>query len=68
LEGNNLPPSLTISPKTSDRNFEIAILFTVIKRSGNYVFEDDDPPKTFRARVVSYVLEAFKVYIERMIA
>ena len=43
-------------------------MFTVIKRSGNYVFEDDDPPKTFRARVVSYVLEAFKVYIERMIA
>jgi hypothetical protein len=53
-------PSLTptISPNTSNQNFEIDILFNVVERSGNYVFEDDTPPTVPRARVVSYALGA----------
>jgi hypothetical protein len=50
----NTPPTLTISPKTSNNNFEIAIFFNVVKKSGNYVFEDDTPPTAFSARVISY--------------
>jgi hypothetical protein len=35
--------------------------------SGNYIFEDDNPPTALRARVVSYALAAYKVYIEKVI-
>ena len=46
LEGNYPPPPMPIiSPNTSDHNFEIAILFSVVERSGNSVFEGDNPPK-----------------------
>jgi len=31
-------------------------LFNVVGRSGNYIFELDNPPTVFRARVVSYAL------------
>jgi hypothetical protein len=51
-------------PKTSNQNFEVAILFSVVKRTGNYVFEDDTPTITaLRARVVSYALGAYKVFL-----
>jgi hypothetical protein len=33
----NTPLIPTISPNTSNQNFEIAILFDVVKKSGNYV-------------------------------
>ena len=33
----------TISPNTSNQNFEIAILLSTVKRSKNHVFEDEDP-------------------------
>jgi len=37
-------PSLlpTISSNKSNQNLEIAILFNIDERSGNYVFEDDN--------------------------
>jgi hypothetical protein len=35
--------TLTISKNTSNKNFKTAILFNVIEKSGNYVFEDDNP-------------------------
>ena len=58
-------PSLTptISPNTSNQNLEIAILFNVVEMSGNYVFEDDTPPTAITARVVSYALGAYQVFI-----
>ena len=48
-------------------NFEIAILFNVVEKSGNYVFGDDNPLTAQRARVVSYAIGAYKVYIEIVI-
>ena len=35
------------------QNFEIAILFSVVERSGNYVF-GDDLPRALSARTVRY--------------
>ena len=35
----NTPPSPTISPNASNKSFEIVILFDVVERSGNYVFD-----------------------------
>jgi hypothetical protein len=44
--GGQLTPlsQLTIPPNTSNRNFEIAILFDVVERFENYIFEGDIPP------------------------
>ena len=44
------------------------MLFIVVEASGNHVFEEHTP--TFialRARVVSYVLRASKVFVERVV-
>jgi len=43
-----------ISSNTSNERFEIAILFSIAERSGNYVFEDDKIPSpiVLRARIV----------------
>jgi hypothetical protein len=57
-----LPP--TIYPNTSNQHFEIAILFNVVERHGNHVFEDDKPSTAPMAKVVSYALGAYKVFIE----
>jgi phospholipase/lecithinase/hemolysin len=51
----------TISPKTSNKNFEMAVLFNAAEKSGNYVFEDDTHPTTLSTRVVSYALGAYNV-------
>ena len=59
----NNPFPHTITPNASNQNFEIAILFDEAKKSGNYVFEDDTPRTALRARVVSYTLGAYKVFI-----
>ena len=69
LEGKHTPPPpvYTISPNTPNRNCEIDILSNVIERSRNYVFKDDKPPTAFRARVISFVLGAYKVYIKMVI-
>jgi hypothetical protein len=57
----NPPLTPTISPNTCNQNFEISILSNVDKSSGNYGFEDDNPLRALRARVVSYTLGACKV-------
>jgi hypothetical protein len=57
----------TISPNISNQNFEIAILFSVVQRSGNYVFEDEKEPATLRAGVVSFDLGAYKDFIESVV-
>ena len=62
---NNTPLTPTISPNTSNQNFEIAILFEAVKKFGNYVFEDDTPPTALRARVISYALGAYKLFFFR---
>ena len=54
----------TISPNTSNQNFDIAILFNVVESSGNYMFEQDTPTTVFMARVISYALGVYKVFIE----
>ena len=35
------PPTLIFSPKSTDQNFEIAILFHIVENHNNYVFGDD---------------------------
>jgi hypothetical protein len=42
-------------------------LFNVVISSGNYAFEQDTPPTVFRARVISYILGAYKVFIEILV-
>jgi hypothetical protein len=54
----------TIYPSTSNKNCELAFLFNIVERSGNYIFEDDTPPTALRERVVIYALGAYKVFIE----
>jgi hypothetical protein len=39
-------------------------LFHAVETSENYTFEQDTPPRVFRARVTSYALGAYKVFIE----
>ena len=60
------PLTPTISPNTSNQNFQIVFLFNVVESSGNYVFEGDTPP-ALRARVVSYALGEYKVFIETLV-
>jgi hypothetical protein len=67
LEGNKNPPTPNIYKNTSYKNFEIAILFNVVERSGNYFFEDDNPSTALRARILSYALGVYKAYIEKVI-
>jgi len=54
---------------TYNQNFEIAILFSVVERSGNSVFKDDTPTHTHRALStrVGYALRAYKVFMERVV-
>jgi hypothetical protein len=39
----------------------------VVENSGYYVFEEDKSPTPLRARVVSYALGAYKVFIESIV-
>ena len=61
-KATNTPSTPSIFPNTSNQNFEIAILFNVVESSINYVFEDEKPPKSLRARVVSYALGVYEVF------
>jgi hypothetical protein len=54
----------TIYPNTSNKNRDIAFLFNIVERSGNYIFEDETPPTSLRERVVINALGAHKVVIE----
>jgi hypothetical protein len=62
------PPSPIISPNTSNQNFEIAILFSVVDLLIENMFLRRTLPQTLRARVLSYALEAYKVFIEGAVA
>ena len=62
------PPHANHFPITSDQHFDRTILFNVVKRSGNYVFEENPPPTAFRIMVVSFALGAYKVFIESVFA
>jgi hypothetical protein len=42
-------------------------LFNVVESSGNWVFEDDKPPRAPRAKVVSYTLGAYKVFTDSFV-
>ena len=44
------PPTLIFSSKSPDQNFEIAILFNIVKKPKNYVFGDDLLPHSPRGR------------------
>ena len=44
------PPTLIIFPKSPNQISEIAILFSVVKKPYNYVFEDDLLPHSPRGR------------------
>ena len=66
-KATNTPSTPTISRNTSNKNFEIAIVFNVAEGFGNYIFEQDIPPIVFRARVISYVLGAYMVLMEGML-
>jgi len=54
------PSTPTISPNISHKNFEIAIFFSVVIKSGNYVFKDDHHPTALKARVVRYGKQGHK--------
>ena len=58
----------TISPHTSNQNFERAILLNVFEKSRKCVLGWHPPLKGGGERVVSYVLVASKFYIERATA
>ena len=69
------PPQPIIYPKLSDQNFEIAILFNVVERVANNVFEDENPTQPSGLRVLvlpwghiiffieNFVVEATKGFI-----
>ena len=57
-----LPP--TIFPNTFNQSLEIAIFFNVAESSGNNVFEDDEILRAPSAKVVSYALGAYMVFID----
>ena len=42
-------------------------MFNAVESFGNCVFENDNSPTALRARVVSYALEAYKVFIESVV-
>ena len=63
----NPPLTPTISPNTFNQSLEIAILFNVVESSRNYVFKDEKPPRAPRAKVVSYTLGTYKVFIVRLV-
>ena len=44
------PPALIFFPKSTDQNFEIAILFRIVENHNNYVFGDDLLPHSSRGR------------------
>ena len=60
------PLSPIISPNTSNQNFEISIIFSVVKRSDNSALRMKIT-RALRARVVSYAMGAHKVCIERVV-
>ena len=54
------PPTLVIPPNTSNQNFEIAILFSVVDFQIENMFLRRTLPTTLGARVLSYALRVYK--------
>jgi hypothetical protein len=42
-------------------------LFNVVESLGNYIFEQETLPTVFGAKVISYDLGAYKVFIENYV-
>ena len=61
------PPTPIIFPDTSNQNFEIAILFSVVDFQIEIFFCGGQSPTTLGARVLSYALEAYKAFIEGVV-
>ena len=61
------PPTSIIYRNTSNQNFSIAILFSVVNFRVEIIFLSRTLPKALRARVVSYALGAYKVFTERIV-
>ena len=57
-------PTPIISQNTSDQHSDRAILYNVIARFENYVFEVDIPPTALGVKAVSYAPRANKVLME----
>ena len=62
-----MPPTPIIPPNTSNPNFEIAILFSVVDFQIENMFLRRTLPQTLRTRVLSYALGAYKVFIEGVV-
>ena len=56
------PPTLIFLPKSPDQNFEIAIVFSIVKKSNNYVFRHDSIPHSPGGRVASCELWSLFTY------
>jgi len=54
----SLSPLHLFLPRTSVQNFETIILFSIVKRSNNYVFGDDNHTRALKARVVIYKIRS----------
>jgi hypothetical protein len=60
------PLTLTISPNKSNQSFQIAILFNVVEILEIRSLRMTLPP-ALRAKVVSYALGVYKVFIENFV-
>jgi hypothetical protein len=68
LSGGKSPSTPIISPKITNPHVDLAFLFNIAERWGNYVFEDENPPPiALRTRIVSYTLGAYKIFIESFV-
>jgi hypothetical protein len=64
IEGQLAPPPMPIIlPNTSNLNFEITVLFNVFDFQIKNIFLRRTLPTNLRARVLSYALGTYKVFI-----
>ena len=56
IEGQLAPSLAHFPPKSPNQNFEIAIFFSIVENSNNYVFEDDLTPTVPGGRAACYEL------------
>ena len=62
IGGQLSPLPRSFFPKSSDQNFEIAILFKTVEKFNNYVFEDDLIPHSPGGTTASYKLSLLFTY------
>ena len=53
--GGQLAPPHPVPPKSSDHNFEIAILFNIVESSKNYAFGDNMIPTAPEGGSLNYI-------------